>query len=260
MGRGGLHNSEKRWAQRLNKIGIATFSIDSNKGRRCGNNCYADHQGFPNMVDGYRALELLSSHPNIDPNRIALLGFSVGDHSTLYASMKRFQKMWGAPGLEFAAYVAFYPSCNIIFNEEDVISDQPIRVLHGSLDEWGSAEVSKKYVDRLQAAGNDIIMTIFPGAHHSFDMKMERPIIVKGWGHVNCHFIENDELGDHPLKVSQVGYDKNEHKKTYKMGALLMYDKSCGTKKARIEYNEEVAKKSIKIVTDFFVSIFKLSS
>ena len=36
-----------------------------------------------------------------------------------YQSVKRFQKMWGAPGLEFAASVPMYPVCNFKFIEGD---------------------------------------------------------------------------------------------------------------------------------------------
>ena len=112
-----MHNSEKRWAQRLNKIGIATFSIDSNKGRRCGNNCYADHQGFPNMVDGYRALELLSSHPNILCEFIekninenwdwSWYGFSRNENITCEFIERHIDKKWNLVGLSWNEKITY---------------------------------------------------------------------------------------------------------------------------------------------------------
>ena len=140
-GSGGPRIGVKYWSKILQKIGIVTFIVDSNSARgcpldsksRCKN--YAEHQGMGNIIDAYRALELLSTHPQIDPNRIALMGFSVGGKATLYASVKRFQKMWGTPGLEFAAYIPFYPACNITFDHDEQISDKPIRIFYGEVDD-----------------------------------------------------------------------------------------------------------------------------
>ena len=39
------------------------------------------------------------------------MGFSRGGQATLYASLRRFQKMWDKSGIEFAAYIPFYPDC-----------------------------------------------------------------------------------------------------------------------------------------------------
>ena len=139
-GSGGPRQGVKHWSKILEKLGLVTFIVDSNSTRgcpldsksRCKN--YSEHQGMANIVDAYRALELLSTHPQIDPNRIALMGFSVGGKATLYASVKRFQKMWGTPGLEFAAYIPFYPACNVAFDQDENISDKPVRIFYGELD------------------------------------------------------------------------------------------------------------------------------
>jgi dienelactone hydrolase len=56
------------------------------------------------IIDSHRALSLLATHPRIDPKRIALMGFSRGGVATLYASLRRFQRLHGPSGLEFAAY------------------------------------------------------------------------------------------------------------------------------------------------------------
>ena len=145
-----------------------------------------------NIVDAYRALEILSTHPRIDPSRIAVMGFSVGGKASLYASVKRFQKMWGTPGLEFAAYVPFYPACNITFDHNEKISDQPIRIFYGELDEWSSPVPCEEYVNRLRKVGKDITITVYPGVHHNFDAKGDAnaPRSIPGDSRINCRFVE----------------------------------------------------------------------
>ncbi len=110
-GSGGVGGNVDRWVGEFNEVGIATFVVDSFTGRGL-QSTVADQAllGRLNMIfDAYRALEVVAKHPRVDPARIALMGFSRGGQSVLYASLKRFQRMHGPAGLEFAAYVAFYP-------------------------------------------------------------------------------------------------------------------------------------------------------
>ena len=201
-GGGGPRASVKYWSKILRKIGLVTFVVDSNTARGCPSSTpgtcknYSLNQGMANIVDAYRSLELLSTHPLIDPDRIAVMGFSVGGKASLYSSVKRFQKMWGNSGLEFAAYVPFYPACNITFDQEENISDQPIRIFYGEKDEWSSPTPCEKYVNRLYKAGKDITITIYPGAHHNFDAKGDSGApssIPSKSSRINCRFVEKKE-------------------------------------------------------------------
>ena len=201
-GAGGPRAGEKYWSKELRKIGLATFVVDSNSTRGCPPSTfgvcknYSKHQGMVNIVDAYRALEILSTHPRIDPARIAVMGFSVGGKASLYSSVKRFQKMWGNPGLEFAAYLSFYPACNITFNGNEDISDKPIRIFYGKLDEWSTPISCTEYVNRLRKTGKDITITIYPGVHHSFDHRGDATaptsIPIKS-SRINCQFVEETE-------------------------------------------------------------------
>jgi hypothetical protein len=123
------------------------------------------------------------------------MGFSVGGKASLYASVKRFQKIWGTPGLEFAAYVPFYPACNITFDHYEKISDRPIRIFYGELDEWSSPIPCEKYVNQLRKAGKNITITIYPDAHHNFDAKGDAnaPSSIPGDSRINCRFVEKAE-------------------------------------------------------------------
>ena len=211
-GQGGVHRNEKDWASRLRRIGIATFIVNSNKRPDCRNGtCYDSHQGMVNIVDAYRALELLSTHPLIESSRIAVMGFSVGGKASLYSSVKRFQQLWGTSGHEFAAFVSFYPACNIRFDKDEGVSNKPIRVFHGAQDEWTSPSVCKEYIELLIAAGNDVEITIYDKAHHGFDSKPEQgaPTTVSSTFHVNCRFEEDSQIGE----IVQEGYTPKDKTK-----------------------------------------------
>ena len=204
-GGGGGSTNEEDWAKGFRKIGIATFVLDSNSARGCRKqekkvtickNGYL-HQGLGHIPDAYRALDLLSTHPRIDPNRIALMGFSIGGKAALYASVKRFQKMWGTPGIEFAAYVPFYPGCKTAFENDEIISDRSIRIFFGDTDDFVSHVLCEEYVNRLRKAGADVTITIYPNATHAFDFKPDprgKAIKTKsgsGVNYRNCRFVED---------------------------------------------------------------------
>ena len=169
-GGGGLYdgNTIYDWASKLHSIGIATFVVNSNARQGCPK-CYSQNEGLPNMIDAFQAMALLSTHPRVDPDRIGLMGFSVGGIATLYATVKRFQRMWAPEGLELAAYVSFYPGCNYTFNEEEQVTDRPVRILMGDKDQLGWSVPCEDYVNRLRKAGKDFEITIIPGVHHAFD-------------------------------------------------------------------------------------------
>jgi dienelactone hydrolase len=159
------------WSRQLNAIGISTFALDGFTGRGLeevnSNQALLGRLNF--ILDIYLALEILNSHPHVDPRRIAVMGFSRGGQAALYASLERFNAMWNKSGVEFAAYLPFYPDCMTTFIGDTEIANRPIRVFHGALDDYSPASVCKAYVERLRAAGHDVELTVYPNASHGFD-------------------------------------------------------------------------------------------
>ena len=302
-GGGGISTPQAHWIKTLNSIGLATFMVDSNWARRnCkkdkknksfkvgGPYCNGTHRGMLRIVDAYRALELLSKHPRIDSTRIGCLGTSLGGVGCLYQSVKRFQKMWGTPGIEFAASVPMYPVCTTKWKEDDVMSDEPIRIHIGELDQYGSAESCVKYVERLRTKGKDITVTVYPDVHHSFVTKIIGPngpmtmMKQKGRFFAQCNFEENtdsslmneENLGEGFNQIlTQVGFkewlasaEEKKIKKLFKYAKggnkrgyanpTIIFDKSCVTKAGTNKYDEAASKKVTRLVKEFFTTIFKL--
>ena len=121
------------------------------------------------ILDIYRGLDVLAKHPRVDPQRVVLMGFSRGGQAALYASLKRFHQLWNKSGIEFAAYVPFYPDCATTFIGDTDVADRPIRIFGGTVDDYNPIALCKAYAERLKAAGRDVQVTEYPNAPHSFD-------------------------------------------------------------------------------------------
>ena len=99
-GSGGAGAWIDRWAQELNSIGVSTFILDSFSGRGIVNTASPANRGneqsqldtLAMMLDAYRALGRLVQHPRIDPDRIAVMGFSKGAVAAVYSSNERFRQ------------------------------------------------------------------------------------------------------------------------------------------------------------------------
>lgn len=170
-GSGGIGPNLAQWSDTFNGMGISTFVIDGLTGRGLtsvsANQALLGRLNF--VLDIYRALDILAKHPRVDTSRIVLMGFSRGGQAALYASLKRFHRMWNKSGVEFAAYLPFYPDCATTFMSDTDVADRPIRIFHGSIDDTNPPATCKAYVARLRAAGHDVELTEYPGAAHSFD-------------------------------------------------------------------------------------------
>jgi dienelactone hydrolase len=170
-GSGGVGFNSGMWAGELNKAGFATFVTDSFTGRGITNTITDQSQlsTYTMMNDAFAALAVLAKHPRIDPDKIAVMGFSKGAVPSLYASMNRFQNAYASEGATFAAYIGFYTPCNTALIDDEKVSAKPIRLYHGVADDWVPVGPCRDYVARLKKAGANIDLVEYPGAYHAFD-------------------------------------------------------------------------------------------
>jgi dienelactone hydrolase len=90
------------------------------------------------------------------------MGFSRGGQAALYATLKRFQKMWNPSGIDAAAYIALYPPCITTYIDDTQVSDHPIRLFHGISDDWVEIAPCRAYFERLRATSKDVQITEYP--------------------------------------------------------------------------------------------------
>lgn len=171
-GSGGVSGYVDEWAQHFNSIGVATFVLDSFTARGIVSTINdQDQLGRLSMTaDTYKALELLSKHPRIEPTKIMAMGFSRGGQAVLYSSMKRLYRLHGpSNGAEFAGYITMYANCGTTYIDDVEVVDKPIRMFHGRADDYVPVAPCEAYVERLRSKGKDVQLTVYPESHHTFD-------------------------------------------------------------------------------------------
>jgi dienelactone hydrolase len=244
-GSGGIIGFIADWERDLNAMGVGTFVIDSFTPRGIDNT--RDDQtklGRLNMIiDAYRALELLAKNPRVDPARIAIMGFSRGGQATLYASLTRFQRMHGPTNLEFAAYIPFYPNCSTTYKLDNEVADRPIRIFHGSADDFAPVAPCRSYVERLKIKGKDVQLTEYAGAHHVFDgQEFKKPVkLEKGQTVRQCRLAEAENGVIINVKTKEP----------------FTYADPCVQRGVTIAYDEKASTEARKAVKNLVTTILK---
>jgi dienelactone hydrolase len=170
-GLSGLSTIGDEWARALNSWGIGVFMPDHLSGRGIAPATPEDYMlsGGARMVDVYHALPRLLKDPRIDPERIAVMGYSFGGLVTLLLTQERFRTRYGLPNFQFAAYIPLYANCATRLRDDVKVAARPIRLYHGASDDWCPAEQCRALVADLKKAGADVTLTEYPGAFHAYD-------------------------------------------------------------------------------------------
>jgi dienelactone hydrolase len=163
-----------RWAKSLNDAGYAVLVVDSFGPRGMDqmwtkSPVQAKGAGSFLVADAFRSLALLATHPRIDGNRIAFVGFSMGGITANYVIQERFRRgILGDSPLRFAASVSHYPACHYNFIEKNP-SPVPLFLFLGEKDDWTPARTCQDYGDLLVSSGYKVSTKVYAGAGHGYD-------------------------------------------------------------------------------------------
>ena len=247
-GSSGVGPAMEPWVHTFNAMGISTFVIDGFTGR--GLTVVGPNQALLGrlnlIVDIYRSLEILAKHPRVDPDRIVLMGFSRGGQAALFASLDRFDKLWNKSGIRFAAYIPFYPDCSTGYAGDTEVADRPIRIFHGSPDDYNPIASCKAYAARLMEAKRDITITEYPDSEHAFDIGLlgisSKVVSANAQTVRNCHITEGAD-----------GVLMNADTKE-----AFTYKDACVELNPHVGGNPETAEQARKAVSQFLAVVFRL--
>lgn len=247
-GSSGVGATTEAWVHAFNAMGISTFVIDGFSGR--GLTVVGPNQALLGrlnlIVDIYRSLEILAKHPRVDPDRIVLMGFSRGGQATLYASLDRFHKLWNKSGAQFAAYIPFYPDCSTTYATDTEVAARPIRIFHGTPDDYNPVKSCKAFVERLKEAKRDVELIEYPDSAHGFDSGLlgANTVTVSA----NAQTVRNCQIREGEGGVLMNG----------ETNAPFTYKDACVELNPHVGGNPATANEAHKAVVDFLHTLLKL--
>ena len=247
-GSGGISATMEAWVHSFNAMGVSTFVIDGFTGR--GLTAVSSNQALLGrlnfIVDVYRSLDILAKHPRVDPDRIVLMGFSRGGQATLFASLDRFDKLWNKSGIRYAAFIPFYPDCSTTYASDTEVSDRPIRIFHGTPDDYNPVASCKAYVARLTEAKRDVALTEYPDSEHGFDAGLlgvsSKVVAANAQTVRHCHIKEGDD---------GVLMNADTHEP-------FTYKDPCVELNPHVGGNPATAEEARKAVSEFLAVLFRL--
>jgi dienelactone hydrolase len=182
-GRGAFH------ARALNAAGFATLEIDMWAARGTARGAGARPRTVPETLpDAFGALAFLRRQPEIDPARIAIMGFSWGGVVTMLSATRAKAEPLLAGAAPFAAHVALYPvlwSYNRAPGHEfSGLTGAPVLIEAGEADAYDTPAAIAAFEASLDAETRARLrLTIQPNATHAFDRDLPDKVVVDPFAH-----------------------------------------------------------------------------
>lgn len=164
--------STGEWSDFFLRMGVATFVVDSfgPRGITSTANDQSQLSYGASTVDALTALKAVAALPNVDVNKIGVIGFSRGGIAAVNASFNPVIKgVMGSSNLKFALHIAYYSGCAQIATP----NKQPILFFIGDADDYYPIDKCNAFVDQLKGKGANLTYIVYPGAKHGFDL--DRP-------------------------------------------------------------------------------------
>ena len=150
---------------RYTALGYVLFALDSFGARGIADGCAGGGASVDVVMDAYGALLHLATLPFVDPDRIALVGYSYG--AAVALSAVAFDGPERLFDRQFAAAVAYYPWC-----PDRAAVGVPTLILIGELDDWAPARACRNMMAKRTPLGAPLRLVVYPDAHHAFNLKV----------------------------------------------------------------------------------------
>jgi dienelactone hydrolase len=188
------------WAPYFNKLGFASFVVDSFTPR--GVSSTVEDQSLvsnaADTADAFFALKFLAADPRFDAGRIGIIGFSRGGIAANETAVKSFRDnvLREDRALQFAFHIPAFPGCQSSRFRKNGSFDKtgaPMLFLMGSKDDYTPAKFCLDQIKGMQEEYPGVIdYRVYDGAHHSFDGNQGVHYLRLGTSTRNCPMTETD--------------------------------------------------------------------
>ena len=129
----------------------------------------------------YGALNYLANRPDIDPQRIGVMGFSWGGGLSLSSTTLALTQRFTGGQLRFAAHAPFYPVCWPLlrlvsdpkapgYGAYKKLTGAPVLVFAGGEDDYDEPDTCQKFIASLpEEARSHVSLKYYPKATHGWD-------------------------------------------------------------------------------------------
>jgi dienelactone hydrolase len=172
-GTAGIDRRGQLYRRPLLDAGIGIFEVDFKTGIYRGATDRPKPDTFLPMA--FAALKELRKQPAVDPNRIGIMGFSLGGNTALRTAMESNVKQWMGDDQGFAAFALFYPVCDHFTKEFEKsgskLTGGPMIVFYGTEDSYGDGKAVPELKSLLATKYGFHVTTVeYPGATHGFNL------------------------------------------------------------------------------------------
>lgn len=173
----------------LNAAGIATLEIDMWAARGSARGAAARPRSpIETLPDAFAAKRFLAAQPEIDPERLGIMGFSWGAVVTLMSATPGALARFGGGQGAFKGHMANYP---VVWAYETVpgltlaeLTGAPILIQCGDADAHDDPDGLDQLLARLpEASRRHITGVTYPGATHGFDRDLPAQTINDPFAH-----------------------------------------------------------------------------
>lgn len=201
-GTGGVDERTAYFAEQLPKEGIAAFVVDFQSGVFTSPRDRPPNDAF--LPAAFAALRILRNKSEINPDKIAIIGFSLGGHLSMTTSLLSNKNKWIGDEPGFVAHVSYYPGCLFlnrkINNESKIIA--PVKIYWGTKDSYGDGEWCPLLLKKIETSMSaNIEFEAYEGAQHGFDgsrsLRFYDPVALRGDGYIegNAFFAKSARDG-----------------------------------------------------------------
>ena len=243
------------WVQALTEGGIAVFVVDTYSPRgadRLTSEGRLNQNLATHISDALHALKLLSTHPQIDANKIYHMGASTGGTTVMGAAFPAYMKTVVDASIKWAGSIALYPGCNTRWRVEQLgTNPAPLMLMLASKDDMTPAQPCVEFANELKAEGHNVTFKVYDDAHHVFD-RLNQPYQQFREGNFAACNIEvkiDRQSGD---GFAQGGFDHVQKRKVSNALDLAASIKEC----QRVSYisvqsNQKARLSAVKDALDF---------